>query len=174
MGISTISGLPAHPLFIHLPVIGIPVTALALLAYVLLPARRPTLFWVVGALTIGITGATIIAANTGEKLEAMMSPEDRNSALVHKHTQLGDQTQTIVIIFAGVTLAYLALDWWRRRTHRRCQHIFLSVEITPQYRHRRLRRARAHPRRHRYGLGCSHRRRRRQSRMARRRSRDNG
>src|SRR6478735_5314357 len=114
MGISTISGLPAHPLFIHLPVIGIPVTALALLAYVLLPARRPTLFWVVGALTIGITGATIIAANTGEKLEAMMSPEDRNSALVHKHTQLGDQTQTIMIIFAGVTLAYLALDWCRR------------------------------------------------------------
>ncbi len=116
MGISTISGLPAHPLFVHLPVIGIPVTALALLAYVLLPAKRPTLFWVVGGLTILITGATIITANTGEKLEAMMSPEDRNTALVHKHTELGDQTQTIMIVFAGITLAYLALDWWRRRS----------------------------------------------------------
>jgi hypothetical protein len=117
MGISTISGLPAHPLFVHIPVIGIPLAALALLAYILLPARRATLFWVVGVLTIIITSATILAANSGEKLEAMMSPEDRNSALVHKHTQLGDQTQTIMIIFAGVTLAYLALDWWRRRTH---------------------------------------------------------
>jgi hypothetical protein len=115
MGISTVSGLPAHPLFVHLPVIGIPLTALALLAYILLPARRATLFWVVGVLTIIVTGATILAANSGEQLESMMSPEDRNSALVHKHTQLGDQTQTIVIIFAGVTLAYLALDWWRRR-----------------------------------------------------------
>ena len=60
-------------------------------------------------------GATIIAANSGEQLEAMMSPEDRNSSLVHAHTQLGDQTKTIMIIFAGVTLAYLALDWRRRR-----------------------------------------------------------
>src|SRR3954447_4679339 len=115
MGISTISGLPAHPLFVHIPVIGIPITALALLAYILLPARRATLLWVVGVLTIVITGATIIAANSGEQLEAMMSPEDRNSSLVHAHTQLGDQTKTIMIIFAGVTLAYLALDWRRRR-----------------------------------------------------------
>ena len=115
MDFSTISGIPTHPLFVHLPVIGIPVTAIALLAYVLLPAKRPTLFWFVGGLTVVITGATLLAAQSGESLEAKMSPEDRNSALLQTHTQLGDQTKAIMIIFAAATLAYLALDWYRRR-----------------------------------------------------------
>ena len=115
MDFSTISGIPTHPLFVHLPVIGIPITALALLAYVLLPAKRPTLIWFVGGLTVFITGATLLAAQSGESLEAKMSPEDRSSALVQKHTQLGDQTKAIMLIFAAATLAYLALDWYHRR-----------------------------------------------------------
>lgn len=115
MDFSTISGIPTHPLFVHLPVIGIPITALALLAYVLLPAKRPTLIWFVGGLTIFITGATLIAAQSGESLQEKLAPEDRNSALVHQHAELGDQTKAIMLIFAAATLAYLALDWYRRR-----------------------------------------------------------
>ena len=36
MEISSISGVPAHPLFVHIPVVGIPLVALLFLAYVII------------------------------------------------------------------------------------------------------------------------------------------
>ena len=113
MDISTIQGIPAHPLLIHIPVIGIPVCALMILLYVIRPAWREGLR-VPTALVVAFTAiATVFAAGSGEKLESMMSPEARASSLVHAHTELGDQTKAIVIVFGIVTILYLAIDWYR-------------------------------------------------------------
>jgi hypothetical protein len=116
MEFGTIFGLPAHPLFVHIPVVGIPLMALAVMAYVLVPSKPAWLFWTSGALTVLVTIATVLTAGSGEKLEAMLPAEDEGSALIHTHAELGEQTEIIVIIFAGLALTYLALDWWRRRS----------------------------------------------------------
>lgn len=114
MEIANVFGLPAHPLLIHLPVIGIPLLAIAVLAYVLLPRRRAGLMLPVAVLTVITVAATVVAAGSGEKLQSMLPAQDRQSALLHQHTELGDQTRIIVILFGLVTLAYLYLDRRRR------------------------------------------------------------
>ncbi|CAN5463722.1 hypothetical protein BH09CHL1_BH09CHL1_17990 [soil metagenome] len=114
MGFDTISGLPAHPLVVHIPVVGIPLVALLMVIYVFVPSKRPGLFWPTSIGIVFVTLATIVAASTGESLEESLPRDDRSSALLHRHTELGDQTQTIVIIFAIAALGFLALDWWKR------------------------------------------------------------
>jgi len=114
MEISTIFGLPAHPLFVHLPVVGIPLMALAVIAYIVLPARPNWLFWTAGALSVVVPLATVLTASSGEQLQSMLPAEDQHSSLVSRHVELGEQTEYIVIAFAALALAYLALDWWRR------------------------------------------------------------
>lgn len=114
MSIDTIYGLPAHPLFVHIPVVGIPLVALLFIAYLVLPAKREGLFWPAAIGIVFVTIATILAASTGESLEEQLSAEDRRSSVLHHHTELGDQTRAIVILFALAALAFLALDWWRR------------------------------------------------------------
>lgn len=114
MGIDTVNGLPAHPLFVHIPVVGIPLVALLLFAYLVAPAKRGGLFWPTAIGIAFVTIATILAASSGESLEDALSPSERASAALHHHTSLGNQTQTLMIVFAGISLAYLALDWWRR------------------------------------------------------------
>jgi MFS superfamily sulfate permease-like transporter len=112
---STFQGIPAHPLFVHIPVMGIPLCALLVICYVVRPQWRHALR-IPTALLIGFTAiATVIAAQSGEQLQHMISPENRSSSLVQQHVELGDQTKAIMLIFAVVALAYLALDWYLSR-----------------------------------------------------------
>lgn len=115
MEISTIQDLPAHPLIVHIPVIGIPLCALVLAFYILRPQARETVRIPLALFVAFVTVATVMAAGSGEKLESMLSPENRTSSLVHSHTELGEQTEILVIIFGAATLIYLALDWYRLR-----------------------------------------------------------
>ncbi len=115
MEISKITGIPAHPLFVHLPIMAIPLTALLLLVYLLWPASRRGLIYPLGVLTVVTVIGTILAAGSGESLEEMLPEADEARKVLQEHTELGDQTQTIVIIFGVVTIAYLGLDWLRMR-----------------------------------------------------------
>jgi uncharacterized membrane protein len=118
VSIKTVFGVPAHPLLVHFPALGIPLVALAVAFYVLAPSRRETIFWPTVVGIILVTIATILAAQTGEQLDEMLPRSDRQSALLRHHTQLGDQTQAIMIIFAAVALGFLAIDWLRRNPDR--------------------------------------------------------
>lgn len=111
MDINNLFGLPAHPLLMHVPVLGIPVCALLALAYLLRPAWRAGLALPFGVFTAVIVVFTIVVAGSGEQLEKRVEP----SALLHKHTELGDQTKLIVIAFGAATLLGLILDWYGRR-----------------------------------------------------------
>jgi hypothetical protein len=115
MEIKTFFGVPAHPLFIHLAAVGIPIAALAVITYLVFPAKRSSLRIPTAVLTIGVMIGTVLTASSGEQLEEMLPPDDRSSSLLHHHTQLGDQTQTIVIVFTAVALLFLALDWWQQQ-----------------------------------------------------------
>lgn len=135
MEITTVFGLPAHPLFVHVPVVGIPLMVIAVIAYILLPWKPTWLFWASGVLTVMVTAGTVLTAGSGEQLESMLSAEDSGSPLISRHAALGEQTEYLVIAFAGFALAYLALDWWRRRQI----GSEASVDVAPMFTHGRAR-----------------------------------
>ena len=64
----TILGLPVHPLAVHVPVVLLPLAALAILALVVVPRWRRPLAWpTLGLLLVGAVGA-FVAKESGEAL----------------------------------------------------------------------------------------------------------
>ena len=115
MEFSTFAGLPAHPLFVHVPIILIPLCALGLVAYLLLPSHRAS--WAAPLAVITVVNAifTVLSAGAGEKLYDQLPASDHASATLRHHVELGDQTRIIVLGFTAVALIYLVLDWNHRR-----------------------------------------------------------
>lgn len=108
---NNISGLPAHPLLVHIPIVLIPVLALVAIAMVARPTWRAKL-----ALPAAVGGVitllfTLLAASAGENLEGRVGPDK----LVKAHAELGDQTKVVMIVFA-LLLIGLAITEIRRRT----------------------------------------------------------
>ncbi|WP_346772561.1 DUF2231 domain-containing protein [Rhodococcus qingshengii] len=103
MGLTTIGGLPAHPLLVHLVVVLVPVSALLLVCAVCWPAARirlglaPTLIALITMVTIPVT------TDAGEWLEKQV-PRD---PLVKAHAELGDQ-----MLFWSIGVFVFAAGWW--------------------------------------------------------------
>lgn len=103
---SSIAGLPLHPLVVHVAVVFLPLSALALIALVAVPRwRKPYGLLAVAAATLGAAGA-FVAKQSGEALaEEVGLPAD--------HAQWGDRLTLAAIVFAVVALIWFVLD--RRR-----------------------------------------------------------
>lgn len=100
----TISGLPAHPLIVHFPLVAIPLAAILVICFTIIPSWRDVLAYLITGIGAGIAIGVFLAANSGEALEKKTD----KSALLDAHTALGDQMQTIGIIF-GLALVALGL-----------------------------------------------------------------
>jgi hypothetical protein len=112
------SGLPAHPLFLHVPVILIPVVALAALVLV----ARPRLFmrhgvWI-AALTVIALGATDLTMGAGDDLRRDLhlgggatgfGGSGGPSALIARHAHAASILRILVIVFTAVLLIALAM-----------------------------------------------------------------
>ncbi|SDU80708.1 DUF2231 domain-containing protein [Gordonia westfalica] len=100
---STINGLPLHPLLVHLVVVLVPLSALMAIAAVCWPAARARL----GILTPLVTLVALIAlpltTSAGESLEEQVGP----SPAIERHAGFGEQ----VIYWVGPLFA-LAVLWW--------------------------------------------------------------
>lgn len=104
---STINGLPGHPLLVHFIVVLAPLTAVLAILCVLWPAARRRLVWLVLALA-GVTAAlTPITAEAGEWLEHRV----KKSALLEVHEELGDTLVwfSLALLVAAILLAVLHL-----------------------------------------------------------------
>lgn len=111
----TFMGVPAHPLFVHLPVVLIPLATVGVLLMVAKPAWWERYKWAtLGVAGVGMIGA-ILAAGTGEELEEAV--EDTSSrSLLRAHVEAGEAARTISIIFFVVlALGIVVLPWWMRR-----------------------------------------------------------
>lgn len=100
----SIGGLPAHPLFVHMPVVLIPLAFVgAILLLAVAKWRRAA--WVVAALAaIGLLGA-LMAENSGEALEESAG----ESQLVEEHAEQGELVPVLSGIFflsAGALAGY--------------------------------------------------------------------
>ena len=119
---NTFLGIPAHPLFVHLPVVLIPLGFIGALFMLARPAWWQRLAWPTVTVTaVGTLGA-ILAANSGEALEEAV--RDRSvRALVHEHVEAGDMARGAAIAFLIVMLVVVfaprfvktiaAKKWWR-------------------------------------------------------------
>ena len=83
---STISGLPAHPLLVHFIVVLAPLTAVLAILCALWPAARQRLVWLTLVLAAITAVVSPIASEAGEWLEHNIE----ESALVEKHAELGE------------------------------------------------------------------------------------
>ncbi len=92
---STIDGLPAHVLLVHLLVVFGPLTGALLVVCGVWPAARRRLVWLVAASAIVIAALTPLTVDAGEWLQDRLgaSPD------VHAHARLGD---TMIYISAGL------------------------------------------------------------------------
>jgi hypothetical protein len=113
MEIDKIFDVPAHPLFVHVPVVFVPLTALGLLAIVVRPAWRRRYGWLVAAGAVVSAVGVQLAVMSGEALEDRV---DKNDA-IERHIDLARTARPLVFVFAALVLVYVALPAWldRRR-----------------------------------------------------------
>ncbi|WP_053724638.1 DUF2231 domain-containing protein [Streptomyces sp. WM6378] len=112
MGLDLINGIPAHVLFVHVVVVLVPLTALAVVLCAALPSVMRRFGLALPALALVSLVSVPLTTNAGEWLERHV---DRN-ALVRKHTELGDELLPWAIALFLVSTAV----WWfyRRAAHR--------------------------------------------------------
>jgi uncharacterized membrane protein len=111
--LSTIFGLPAHPLIVHAVVVLVPLAALSALAVAVWPAARDRYAPVALVLATLALVSVPLATHTGEQLE----PHVRPSAFVEHHTAMADGLLPFVGLLwlaLAVLVAARRLDALRR------------------------------------------------------------
>lgn len=116
MEFDTLAGLPAHPLFVHVPVIVVPLAALATVILAFFPRYiERWAWWVVCLAGVGALGA-ILTAGSGEALEDRVD----ETALLERHADLGELARTVsialFIVLAIVAMAHRFISGSRIRT----------------------------------------------------------
>ena len=116
MEIERIAGLPAHPLFVHIPVVLIPLAGLVAIVFAFRPAWLDRFGWSLVALSgVGMIGA-IIAAGSGESLEEMIRDNGEEiSSTLREHAELGEAARTISIIFFVIVTAVVVFRYYSRK-----------------------------------------------------------
>ena len=100
--------LPAHPLFVHGPVVLMPLVALFAVALAIRKDWRERYVWQFVISCAVLLGATILAARSGELFNTVV----RDSVPTKRHRELGETTRLIVAI---LFVASLAMAWATRR-----------------------------------------------------------
>ena len=114
--LKTISGIPLHPLIVHVPVILVPLAFVgAVLALVRPPWRSWALTLVAVFAGISLVGVQL-ALQSGEGLEEIL---DEESALIEQHAQLAEQARPMVFAFFMFALAAAVIFHLIARAERR-------------------------------------------------------
>ncbi|WP_089104552.1 DUF2231 domain-containing protein [Streptomyces hyaluromycini] len=104
---STVNGLPAHVLLVHLVVVLVPLTALALVAAALWPRVARRLGVLLPALALVALVSVPLTTQAGEWLERHVTED----TLVRRHTELGDG----LLPWALGLFVLAAVVWWATR-----------------------------------------------------------
>ena len=103
----TIAGVPAHPLFVHLAVVAIPLMGVLAILVSVWPAAHRRLGWFTPAVAIVAMAVTPLTTSAGEALEKQVP----RSEPLHRHTELGGQMlYWVAALFVLVVLAWAMYD----------------------------------------------------------------
>jgi uncharacterized membrane protein len=111
VAISKVFGLPAHPLFVHVPIVLIPLTAIGAIAIACSARARERLGWIV--LGIGIVAglSTQLAIDSGEALQDSV----RRSAALRDHIASADSIRPLILLLFLVALGVVLLGRSQRK-----------------------------------------------------------
>jgi hypothetical protein len=102
--ISKMLGLPAHVLFLHVPVVLVPIVCILIAALAIRPAWRAKWGVATGLLAVGTMAATILTVGAGNALA-----DERGGTRAGKlaeHAELGEQLRLLIIV---LTIAFILL-----------------------------------------------------------------
>lgn len=119
---STINGLPAHVLLVHIIVVLVPLTSLLAIVSALWRPVRQRLVWLVAALAAFTVVMTPITTDAGEWLEHKIG----RTPAIHTHAHLGD---TMIYFAIGLLIAALLLVYVHLREggERRVGRLMIAV-----------------------------------------------
>jgi hypothetical protein len=112
VGIDNAFGLPAHPLFLHVPVVLIPLLVLATIPLVARPAWRERYGLAWGTLGVAALAGTVLTASAGEKF---IEEQRFVSSVLHDHQEAGDTLRILMFVFVALILVTIVRDWRARR-----------------------------------------------------------
>ncbi|MCK2245296.1 MULTISPECIES: DUF2231 domain-containing protein [unclassified Crossiella] len=104
MDLTTVDGLPLHPLIVHAVVILLPLAALCALLIAIRPVWRRRFGWPVLALTVAGVVAVPVAQVSGEQLQAALGVAN---PLIQRHADLGTQLLPYALAFGVLLVAFL-------------------------------------------------------------------
>lgn len=123
----TVAGLPLHPLLVHLVVILVPLTAIALVLAVLWPAARRRLGVVTPLAALALVPLVPITQQAGEQLASEVGPVPG----VAEHQALGEQLLPWTIaLFVAAAAQWAWFRWGAPRqsgASRTAVHVALAV-----------------------------------------------
>jgi hypothetical protein len=106
IGISKLFGLPAHPLFVHLPVVLIPLVGIGAIAMACSARVRERYGWLVLAVAI-VGGISVqLAIGSGEQLKHSVP----RSAALTRHVHIASSLRPLILLLFLVALAIMLID----------------------------------------------------------------
>ena len=112
---STVVGIPAHALWVHLIVVLMPATALLEIACALWSAARQRLVWLVLSMAVLLVVTTPITIDAGEWLYGQ---EKHHTAILQTHVDRGEQLTYYAVALLVVAVALVVMHWQQRRSER--------------------------------------------------------
>ena len=106
MQIEKFAGLPAHPLFVHVPIVLLPLVAIGGVAMVASARVRQRLGWTILGLAIAAGLSTQLAISSGQALEEHV---DKSAALRH-HVEIAESIRPLALGLFLVLLAVMLAD----------------------------------------------------------------
>ena len=115
---STIFGLPAHALIVHVAVVLVPMAALALIAVGWRTAWRQQYAFAIAVIASAGAVAAFLAASTGGTLKRSIETAARaggTQAHFADHLGQGNNAEFVAIIFAVTALSFWGIERWHTR-----------------------------------------------------------
>jgi hypothetical protein len=101
-------GLPAHPLFVHVPVILIPVTVVAAVVFTLKPAWLSRYGIALAVVSIVAMGALFLTLQAGAALRGELHLQGRAATLISEHSQAAHILAIVYVAFTATLIVAFA------------------------------------------------------------------
>lgn len=98
-----VMGLYLHPLAVHVPIVLVPLLAVAVLTYVLVPVTRRHVAWATAILAVVTPIAALVAKLSGEALRDDRYPQPPSEIVTH--SEWGDRLVWTTFVLGPVALA---------------------------------------------------------------------
>jgi len=110
MRIAKFAGLPAHPLFVHIPVVLIPLVAVGAVAMACSAWVRDRLGWVVLGLAVIAGLSTQLAIGSGQALQESV----QKSSALDRHVAIAESIRPLALLLFLVALGVMLVDRRKR------------------------------------------------------------